>query len=137
VSGATGRAAPPPLRCGSFRPGHEPHWIPVLKGAHNTTQPPRPARLLSVRDDGRLDVEIDGAVWHLWNHDAARLAHLCERNHGAVSLQWRWRILRTASDDGHYAFSVATIDDMSPCAPRRRTLGRRRGNDRTPSPQAP
>jgi hypothetical protein len=106
---------PLPLRCGFYWGGHEPHWIPVLKGAHDTANPPVPGRLLEVHADGRVDAEFDGAVWRLWNHEPARLEVLAARNDVAVSLQWRWRVLRTRSREGNYAFNVCRAGDQRPC----------------------
>jgi len=108
---------PAPRRCGYYRSGHEVHWIQGLHSGKDTEHPRVPGRLLSISDDGTLDVEINGESITLWNHESARLRLLVEPNGGAISLQLAWSILWTPGRDGSYAFSVCDPDDPEwrPC----------------------
>lgn len=107
---------PRPRRCGSYRPGHEPHYIQVLRGRAGTSTPLRPGRLLEVHDDGILVVEVEGEMLRLWNHEPTRLRVLAARNDNEIALQWpNWHVLRTTSEQGWYAFSVARPEEATPC----------------------
>ena len=108
---------PLPVRCGSFKPGHEVHWIQGLRSAEDDENRPLPGRLLEVDDAGRVVVEVAGDRIEFWNHEPARLMTLVDRNEGAILVQERWSLLKTRSSDGHVCFSVCRIDSpwRTPC----------------------
>ncbi len=71
---------PQPAHCGSYKPGHETHWIPVLRVYPET--PRHPVTLESISDDGWLTFTQEGDELLLWHHDVARVERL-------RSGQWR------------------------------------------------
>ncbi len=107
----------PPRRCGSYRPGHEPHYIQALRGLADKEHPPVAGRLLEVDPEGMLTVEAGDVIHRLWNHEAERLGALAGRNGNRVSLQSRWSALRTRSPDGSFVFSVCPAESpgRTPC----------------------
>jgi hypothetical protein len=100
-----------PNRCGLYLPGHMVHWIQGLNSGKDRDHLPVPGRLISVGADGDVVVEVDGEDIPLWNHEPDRLRQLVEANHGAVSYQPTWGLLRTPSDGGNYCFCVAPVAD--------------------------
>jgi hypothetical protein len=97
-------------RCGSYKPGHEPHHIQVRLSRRPGETSPAPVRLGEVQDDGTFTVEVHGEVAELWTHDPARLRALADRAPGSITWQPRWRLLRV----GSYCFNVATAADGEP-----------------------
>lgn len=108
--------------CGLYLPGHDIHWIQAQLAARNdpktgARREAAPGHLLEVGPDGRVVVEVQGAVLRLWNHNPGRLEQLVARNHGQISHQPGFGLLRTASEGGNYLFCVAEADspDLRPC----------------------
>lgn len=108
---------PKMLQCGSYRTGHQAHWIQATHAFRDQNNPPLAGMLLDVDDDGTISVRVGETIHRLWHHQPARLAELVARNEGAVTLQLRWSLLRTASPDGWYGFSVCEADSANrvPC----------------------
>ena len=65
---------PKPLHCGSYRPGHETHWIPVLRVYANTER--LPVTFEHVDDAGWIKLEQDGEELVVWHHDVERIKAL-------------------------------------------------------------
>ena len=64
----------PMKHCGSYAPGHTPHWLQVRRAATAGWAPALPGRLVAV-DGQRLTLVLDdGETVHLFNHETPRLA---------------------------------------------------------------
>lgn len=109
----------PPKICRSYLPGHCPHWIQVNL-ARKEGGKPLPGRLIDVRLEGTVVVEVGGKELQLWNHDSDRLAEAARLAEGDVFYQVQWGLLWIASNDGgRYAFCVARLSDgPKPCPAR-------------------
>jgi hypothetical protein len=107
----------PPLRCGSYRTGHEVHVIQGLRGGNDTDDLPEPATLLEIQDDGTVIIDFGGRLV-LWTHDPARLRAITEQ-FGSISYQPRWSLLWVGRDD-HSSTVVSVCDrsEASPCPDR-------------------
>lgn len=57
-----------PLRCGSYRPGHDTHWIPVLRVYTRAER--HPVTLEGISDDGWMIFKQGDATERRWHHDA-------------------------------------------------------------------
>jgi hypothetical protein len=105
--------------CGSFRIGHDPHWIQVLRVPERGT----PVTLRAVRLIDRTSVALttdttDGSgretlVHH--NHDAARL-HDTWLHCGEGRLVHGASLLQIGPAGGMASFSI-THDELGPCGP--------------------
>lgn len=102
----TTRLIPRPKCCGLYLPGHEVHWIQ----AHHSSDPeetrPVPCRVLEVRDNGTVVIDLFGKRLELWNHDPGRLRALVEARGAEGSYQEHWRVLRIPSKQGAYYVDV-------------------------------
>jgi hypothetical protein len=98
-------------RCGSYKAGHEPHYIQVRKSNEPGTESSISVRIVEVTDDGGTVVELDGERLELWNHDPTRLRAIVASAPNSVTLQPRWNLLRVGST----VFSMADADDQSAC----------------------
>jgi len=112
---------PSPKRCGLYLPGHEVHWIQGIHSSDPGEVAPVPCRLLDVRDDGTIRIEITGEPLELWTHDPIRLRVLAvQRGADATyqaTYQERWRLLRVPSQIGHFCIDVtpASNPERRPC----------------------
>src|SRR3954462_8281688 len=113
------RDVPSPRRCGFYRPGHTPHLIQIRRAHAEIEVPPRPGRLIEVRDDGCLLIDLEGTVVTLWNHDPRRVAALAACGATEVVLQWRWRILSIVTAGRLHNCSVTTVGQATACRPLR------------------
>jgi hypothetical protein len=106
---STQRRARRPRRCGSYRLGHEVHFIQARLSWESG--PGTPRTIKSVTDDGTISF-TDGT--HLWHHDPARLRALLRRLGNNV-LIGSHGVLKVPRPDGsgEYFFSVAEQPD--PC----------------------
>ena len=100
--------------CGTYAPGHDPHWIQVLRVApRGVPRPVHDVRLLDATTV-ELDVDlVDGAV------DGAQWETVVRRNHDAVRLHRAWEgtqegrlisgasLLQLGPASGAATFSVA------------------------------
>jgi hypothetical protein len=103
--------------CGSYRTGHDPHWIQVLRVAERAT----PVAVRDVRLVDPVSVELD-----VDTPDGDDRETLVVRNHDAVQVAATWlrsgegRLVRGASllqigpASGKASFSV-TGDELGPC----------------------
>ena len=69
-----------PRSCVSYRPGHQVHWI--AKKAHEPQ--PEITVVVTVHNDGRVELDGDDLHLSLWNHDPAWLRSVLDqaRHHG-------------------------------------------------------
>lgn len=93
--------------CLNHATGHSPHWMQALHSMHLGETPPEDAFLIKAKRDGTIIVDIHGTRRLFWNHEPARLALMAGRNQGRVTVQESWSLLRTASSDGMYCFSIS------------------------------
>ena len=107
----------PPKNCGSYLPGHMPHWIQARKGWEDRVNLPLPGRLVSTSDDGTVIIEVDGEQLRLWNHQPERVAEAAAQTRGTITYQSRWHLLLVERAQGsRYIFCVATPSDSHvPC----------------------
>ena len=62
-----GEIRPIDRSCGSYRPGHQAHWIQAKKSVEE--QQPVIDVAVDVHDDGRVELEADQLHLTMWNHD--------------------------------------------------------------------
>ena len=99
--------------CGSYGPGHQVHWIQAKKSAEQ-----QPVIHVSVvfHDDGCVDIDGDGLELTMWNHDADRLRDAVGPGRGRAVWKPRFHVLAVPRPSG-YLFSLATLDERTPCHP--------------------
>ena len=70
-----------PRSCVSYHPGHQVHWIHAKK-AHEPQ--PEITVVVTVHDDGRVELDGDDLHLSLWNHDPAWLQSVLDQagHHG-------------------------------------------------------
>jgi hypothetical protein len=101
------RGIPYGIRCGSYTPGHDVHYIQArLSAEHGMGMP---ARIERVDDDGTIRF-VDGST--LWNHDPERLRAILDRFGNDAFLMSRG-VLRLPNGTGAYLICVAEAPD--PC----------------------
>ncbi len=114
-------------QCRNFGPGHSPHWIQVFESVRPSEVAPVEAELVEVKRDGTVIVDVGGTRREFWNHEPARLPRLAGRNDGRVTVQERWRLLRTAGGavGETYCFSIliSEKDTKRKCQPYRQAKG--------------
>jgi len=96
--------------CGSYRPGHDTHWIQASK----SWEPGQPLIEVTVRevyDDGRLDIEGQDLKTTLWQHDPARLRKSLIPDWQAL-WQPRFHLLRVYPGT---LFNVARLEEVTGC----------------------
>lgn len=92
-------------RCGSYRPGHEVHWIQAKKSWEEP----------GVIDTGvivslgltEISMRIGSEERKYWNHDTGRLRETVRHQGQAVVVQERWSLLKVPSPTGHHCFCIA------------------------------
>ena len=99
--------------CGSYRPGHQVHWIQAKKAVEEE-QPVIDVAIV-VHDDGRVDIQGGDLNLTAWNHDPQRLQSALDYWGRAV---WkpRYHVLSLPGLFG-YVFSMATLDKRTECWP--------------------
>jgi hypothetical protein len=97
--------------CGSFRPGHQVHWIHAKKASEKDQS------LIDVsivfHGDGWVDLEADDFTLKLWNHSATLLRQAWDR-YGRAVWKPRWHMLSLPGPTG-VAFNMATWQGRTPC----------------------
>ena len=104
--------------CGLYLAGHDVHWIQSKLSLKVDAARPRPGRIEEVHPDGVLVVRVESARYSFWNHDPRRLHRLVAANHGLVTYQREFNLLRTRSGPGsHFVFCVIDAADPGrrPC----------------------
>ncbi len=108
--------------CGSYRAGHDPHWIQVLRVApdHGTPVAVRDLRLV---DPVSVELDVD-------TRDGSGRETLVRRNHAAIQVAATWQrhgqgrlvhgasLLQIGPPAGMASFSV-TGDELAACRGRR------------------
>jgi hypothetical protein len=114
---------PMPKHCGSYHPGHDPHWIQVFRSEENRAT--RQSVRVTAVEGARVAVLLDGGEEHYWTHDTDYLqARLGGRDRlggpddlgrrATVAVHERWSLLLVEpATGGTYVFSVA--HRPSPC----------------------
>ena len=97
--------------CGSYRPGHQVHWIHAKKASEKDQ--PLIAVSVTFRGDGWVDIEGRDLSLTLWTHEATRLHQVWDTCERAV---WKpkWHMLSLPGPNGSY-FNMATWDERTPC----------------------
>ncbi len=82
----------PPKMCGTYLPGHCPHWIQINLASK---EGPKPVvgRLFDARIDGTVVIEAGGDELQRWNHESDRLAEAAQLSEGDLFYQERWGLL--------------------------------------------
>jgi hypothetical protein len=105
-----------PKQCGLFKPGHNPHWIQMLRASEDRVDIPLPARIIEIRSTGIVSCEVGGHQICFWNHDVDRLAGALALAGGAMNYQARWGLILVPNMRGNYAFCVTKmLDDHVSC----------------------
>lgn len=94
-------------RCGSYRPGHEVHYIQARKSRE--AGPGTSATVTAVDDDGTIHFADGTTKWH---HEPRRLGRALELGGTGVQL-CPFGLLRVPNGDGAHIFCVG--DEPSPC----------------------
>ena len=100
-----------PRSCVSYHPGHQVHWIHA-KRAHEPQ--PEIIVVVTVHDDGRVELDGDDLHLSLWNHRPAWLQSVLDQagHHGL----WKPRFHALfAPRYGGGIFNLAALDHLSPC----------------------
>jgi hypothetical protein len=101
-------------KCALYTPGHQVHLIQAKLSWEGDPLKYRSGTLVSVDDDGRITVEVDGAEVCVWNHEPARARHRIEAAGGLVVLR-EPHILATPTANGNALFSIS--DTVTACVP--------------------
>jgi len=121
---------PRPTSCGSYRPGHEVHWIQASK-TWNEPGLLEFARVVSAVG-ALVTVEVGDELRRYYNHDAARLEAIARSYGGRAVIYARWRALAIPGptrssvfgledsqvhneSGGSYLFYLATEESWKPC----------------------
>ena len=100
-----------PRSCVSYHPGHQVHWIHAKK-AHEPQ--PEITVVVTVHDDGHVELDGDDLHLSLWNHDPAWLQSVLDQagHHGL----WKPRFHALfAPRYGGRIFNLAALDHLTPC----------------------
>jgi hypothetical protein len=104
-------AIPAPKQCGSYRPGHEVHWIQAIRSAEDST-PSRSGEVLGIAGEV-IEVRFaDGDVARYRHHDTARLRAELEALGPGVTVKARWSLLHC---DSLHSIALDTGQPLSPC----------------------
>jgi hypothetical protein len=97
--------------CGSYRPGHQVHWIHAKKASEKAQSVINVS--IAFRGYGWVDIEGSDLSMILWTHGATRLRQAWDTCGRAV---WkpRWHMLCLPGPSGS-AFNMATWDQRTPC----------------------
>jgi hypothetical protein len=97
--------------CGSYRPGHQVHWIHAKKASEKDQ--PLVAVSITFRGYGWVDIQGRDLSWTLWTHEATRL-HQVWDTCGCAVWKTRWHMLSLPGPYGS-CFNMATWDERTPC----------------------
>jgi hypothetical protein len=97
--------------CGSYRPGHQVHWIHAKKASEKDQ--PLIAVSITFRGHGWVDIRGQDLSLTLWTHEATRLRQAWD-NCGRAVWKPRWHILSLPGPTG-VIFNMATSDRRTPC----------------------
>ena len=100
-----------PRSCVSYRPGHQVHWIHAKK-AHEPQQ--QITVVVTVHDDGHVELDGDDLHLSLWNHDPAWLQSVLDQagHHGLWKLRFHALF---APRYGGRILNLAALDHLTPC----------------------
>jgi hypothetical protein len=98
--------------CGSYGPGHLMHWIHAKK-SHEDGQPIIKVRIVSVHDDGQVEIEGHDLKLTLWYHDPDQLRSAL-RIGGYAKWKPQFHLLDVNSSG---SFNLAALDRVEPCVP--------------------
>lgn len=109
------------VRCGSYGPGHEVHWIQAKKVA-NEPGDIQPASVVWSHGD-TVVIEVGGGLRRFHNHEAGRIDQIAQRYERRATFVPRWSVLcipgcvtgpvfdlegsRTTGDGDAYLFYLA------------------------------
>jgi hypothetical protein len=94
-----------PLHCGSYFPGHDTHWIPVLKVYLHAER--HPVVLQSICDDGWMTFTSDGQKIRRWHHGVKWIRSM-------EDLDW-CRVGESEFFEAGGSFWVCTGEVRTPC----------------------
>lgn len=117
MSGSVWELPSSDLRCGSYRPGHDIHWIHFKKATFEPGERiPVTAR---VDDDGLVHIEGDGLSLVRWHHRPAAVRAALDRFGGMALWKPRWHLLAVPTDSfmgsARSVFSLATLEQRQDC----------------------
>jgi hypothetical protein len=116
---SSNRIPPVDRTCGTYAPGHQPHFIQVKKSW--TEGPQITLSQVTVHDDGLVDLEgADGGLT-VWNHHPERLRAVLEHQDQRAVWKPRFGVLSVPGPFG-YVFSMAPLDKRTPCHRRARQV---------------
>jgi hypothetical protein len=97
--------------CGSYRPGHQVHWIHAKKASEKDQ--PLIGVSITFRGYGWVDIQGEDLSLALWTHEATRLRQVWE-NHERAVWKPRWHMVSLPGPTG-VTFNMATWDRRTPC----------------------
>lgn len=102
--------------CGLDLPGHQVHRIQARLGREDQENRPDAGRVVDIRDDGTVVIDVDGEDRRLWNHQPDRLAEAASQRALIVRHQPKWGLLQVGNTLSGYLFYVAgPTNDHVPC----------------------
>lgn len=106
------------LLCGSYRPGHQPHYIQARKAAEDRDNLPLHGVVVAVELNGIVVVRLPDGERRFWNHDPQRLKDIVGVGR-RVRYQERWGLLLHGSFGHRYLFSLGQPSEPPevPCRP--------------------
>jgi hypothetical protein len=96
----------PPKDCGLYLPGHCVPWIQARLGWEDQENQAVRGRVVDIRDDGTVLIDVDGERRELWNHQADRLVEALDERGSTVWHQPRWGRLIVGPTAVRYNFCV-------------------------------
>jgi hypothetical protein len=104
-------------QCGSYRPGHQIHWIHFFKSMRES---PLVIPVTAVVDDnGLVRIVGDGLSLELWNHRPALLRAALHRFGGMADWKPRWHVLAVPTEafvgGARSVFNLAAPDERTRC----------------------
>jgi hypothetical protein len=107
--------------CGLYLPGHQVHWIQARLERENQENRPDTGRVVDVRNDGAVGIDLDGEERRLWNHQPDRLAEAASQSALIVRHQPTWGLLQVGNTVSGYLFCDAgPSNEHVPCLDRPR-----------------
>jgi hypothetical protein len=101
--------------CGSNRPGHDPHFIQVLRVAPQ--RPHHAVEDLDITGSTGVLLRVDGVWLRLNNHRNGRVLAAWHNRGGAGWWVPEARLLRIEHKDGNPCFDLAPDSQYRPCTP--------------------
>ena len=109
--------------CGLYFPGHQVHQIHARLAWEGERAK---GRVVSVDDDGWINVALDDTVERFWNHDVERTREIFAASSGQVEVFKRTLLMAPHGSGAYYDICVAdTKMGVTPCVPLAKTESER------------